>query len=105
MTGIYFSGTGNSRHAVEVFLHEYDRTAKDYPIEDVAVVEYIKTAEELVFAYSVQYSNLPKMVADFVDDNQHLWQGKKVFIQRRRRGDAGTETAEVWSADNRRASP
>ncbi len=80
MTGIYFSGTGNSRHAVEVFLHEYDRTAKDYPIEDVAVVEYIKTAEELVFAYSVQYSNLPKMVADFVDDNQHLWQGKKVFI-------------------------
>lgn len=80
MTGIYFSGTGNSRYAAEVFLQEYDKTAKAYPIEDAAASEYIKAAEELVFAYSVQYSNLPKMVRDFVDDNQSLWRGKKVFI-------------------------
>lgn len=46
MTGIYFSGTGNSRHAVEVFLQEYDKTAKAYPIEDGAAVEYIKASEE-----------------------------------------------------------
>lgn len=80
MTGIYFSGTGNTRHAVKVFLHEYDKGAEAYPIEDAAVSEYIKAAEELVFAYSVQYSNLPKMVADFVDDHRNLWRGKKVFI-------------------------
>lgn len=58
MTGIYFSGTGNSRYAAEVFLREYDEAAKD-----------------IVFAYSVQYSNLPKMVKDFVDANRDLWQG------------------------------
>lgn len=80
MTGIYFSGTGNSRHAIEVFLQEYDKTAKAYPIEDAAIAEYIKASEELVFAYSVQYSNLPKMVRDFVDDNKKLWRGKKIFI-------------------------
>lgn len=80
MTGIYFSGTGNSRYAVEVFLQEHDKEAKAYSIEDAAVTKYIDLAEELVFAYSVQYSNLPKIVADFVDDNRNLWRGKKVFI-------------------------
>lgn len=80
MTGIYFSGTGNSRYAVEVFLQEYDKAAKAYSLEDAAVVEYIKMTDELVFAYSVQYSNLPKMVKDFIDNNPNLWQGKKVFI-------------------------
>lgn len=80
MTGIYFSGTGNSRYAVEVFLQEYDKAAKAYSLEDAAVVEDIKMTDELVFAYSVQYSNLPKMVKDFIDNNPNLWQGKKVFI-------------------------
>ncbi len=77
MTGIYFSGTGNSKHAVEVFLHEYDKKARAYPLEDAAVTKYIEAAEELIFAYSVQYSNLPKMVADFVDDHRNLWRSKR----------------------------
>ena len=28
MIGIYFSGTGNSRYALELFLKKYDETAK-----------------------------------------------------------------------------
>ncbi len=29
MIGIYFSGTGNSRHALEVFLRNYDSGARN----------------------------------------------------------------------------
>lgn len=61
MIGIYFSGTGNSRHAVEVFMKKYDGSEKTYSIEDVNITEYIKGSRELVFAYPVQYSNIPKI--------------------------------------------
>lgn len=48
MVGIYFSGTGNSRYAVEVFCNEYDETAKVVSIEDDNVIEAIKNEEMLV---------------------------------------------------------
>lgn len=80
MFGIYFSGTGNSRYAVEVFLGKYDDTAKAFSIEDENIVSYIKDNEEIVFCYSVQYSNIPKMLKDFIDQNLHLWKGKKIFV-------------------------
>lgn len=80
MIGIYFSGTGNSRHAVEVFMKKYDGSEKTYSIEDVNITEYIKGSRELVFAYPVQYSNIPKIVKDFIDQNQSLWNGKKIFV-------------------------
>lgn len=80
MIGIYFSGTGNSRYALEVFLKKYDETAKAYSIEDEDITKYINNNEELVFAYPVQYSNIPKMLKDFIDRNQHLWNGKKIFV-------------------------
>lgn len=80
MLGIYFSGTGNSRYALEVFLSKYDDSAKVFEVGDESVVSYIKDNEEIVFAYSVQYSNIPKMLKDFVEKYQDLWQGKKIFI-------------------------
>lgn len=80
MLGIYFSGTGNSKYALDVFLRKYDETAKAFPIEDESVVSHIKDNEEIVFSYSVQYSNIPKMLKDFLDTNQHLWKGKKIFV-------------------------
>ena len=58
MLGIYFSGTGNSRYALEVFLRKYDETAEILALEDERVVSYIESNEEIVFAYSVQYSIL-----------------------------------------------
>lgn len=63
MIGIYFSGTGNSRHAVEVFLKKYGESAKAYSIEDAKI------------------TNIPKMLNDFIDQNQNLWNGKKVVQQ------------------------
>ncbi len=80
MFGIYFSGTGNSRYAVETFLGQYDESAKVFPIEDESIVGHIKNNEEIVFSYSVQFSNIPKMLKDFVDRYRHLWQGKKIFV-------------------------
>lgn len=80
MTGIYFSGTGNSRYAVETFLKKYDETARAYSIEDKNITRYIKGSEELTFAYPVQYSNIPKILKDFVIQNQDLWSGKKIFV-------------------------
>lgn len=80
MIGIYFSGTGNSRYALETFLEKYDKTAKAYAIDDSSIDDYIKQNEEIVFSYSVQYSNIPRMLKDFIDANQHLWRGKKIFV-------------------------
>lgn len=80
MLGIYFSGTGNSRYALEVFLRKYDETALVCSIEETDIINYIKGNKDIVFSYSVQYSNIPKMLKDFVDRYQHLWQGKRVFV-------------------------
>ena len=80
MVGIYFSGTGNSRYAAEMFCNEYDETAKAFSIEDNNVVEAIKSNEMLVFAYPVQYSTVPKILRDFIIENKELWQNKKVFV-------------------------
>ncbi len=80
MIGIYFSGTGNSRYALETFLGKYDKSAKVFAIEDENIVGHIKNNEEIIFSYSVQFSNIPKMLKDFVDRYQQLWKGKKIFV-------------------------
>lgn len=80
MLGIYFSGTGNSRYALEYFLNKYDNSAKAFAIEDENIVNHIKNHNEIVFSYAVQFSNIPKMLRDFIDENRNLWQDKKVFI-------------------------
>ena len=80
MVGVYFSGTGNSRHVLDVFLKAYDETLTSFSIEDDGVLTTIKAHEELVFAYPVQYSTVPKILNDFICENMDLWNGKKVFV-------------------------
>ena len=80
MLGIYFSGTGNSRYALEVFIREYDETARVCSIEEADITNFIKDNKDIVFSYPVQYSNIPKILKDFVDRYQHLWRGKRVFV-------------------------
>ena len=43
MLGIYFSGTGNSKYALEVFLREYDNNSVLFSIEDKSLMEYINS--------------------------------------------------------------
>ena len=80
MIGIYFSGTGNSKYALETFLGKYDESSRAYAIEDENIASYIRDSEEIIFGYSVQYSNVPKMLKDFIDKNYEMWKGKKVFV-------------------------
>lgn len=80
MLGIYFSGTGNSRYALEVFLREYDKEAQMLAIEDETIIARIRESEGLVLSYPVQYSAIPKMLRDFIVENGELWRGKKIFI-------------------------
>ena len=44
MLGIYFSGTGNSRHVAEFFCNEYAEAAKAFPIEDDNVTQAVRNA-------------------------------------------------------------
>ena len=80
MIGLYFSGTGNSKYAVETFLQEYSSGQPAYSVEDKQAVEEIKKCKELVFGYPVQYSSTPKFLYDFIEQNGALWEGKKIFI-------------------------
>lgn len=80
MLGVYFSGTGNSRYALERFLGGCGETAGAYAIEDENITERIKENEEIIFSYSVQFSNIPKMLKDFIDGNAPLWKNKKIFV-------------------------
>lgn len=80
MLGIYFSGTGNSRYAVQRFCAECGKGARVLSIEDKDINDAIAQNDEIVFAYPVQFSGVPKYMRDFVSDTRGLWKGKKVFV-------------------------
>jgi len=33
-----------------------------------------------VISYPVQFSNIPKILQEYIVENQQLWKGKKIFI-------------------------
>lgn len=80
MIGIYFSGTGNSRYAAELFCNKYGEGAKAFSMEDDNITQAVKNEEMLVFAYPVQYSTVPKILRDFIIENKELWESKQVFV-------------------------
>lgn len=80
MLGIYFSGTGNSKYALDVFLQQYNNGSVIFSIEDESLIEQISNHDELIFSYPVQYSTVPKVLRDFVNRNSNIWNGKKVFV-------------------------
>ena len=80
MVGIYFSGTGNSKYAAELFCKEYDKETVTYSIEDQKALSAIASEEFIVLAYPVQFSTVPKILRDFIMDNKELWKNKKVFV-------------------------
>ena len=80
MLGIYFSGTGNTRHAVECFVTAIDNVAKSLSIEDDGVLTEIKKHDIIVFGFPVYYSNIPKIAKDFITENKVSFKGKKVYI-------------------------
>ena len=80
MIGIYFSGTGNSKYAAELFCKELDKESGIYSIENEEAITAIKNADLVVIAYPVQFSTVPKIMRDYVTDHSELWKNKKVFV-------------------------
>ena len=80
MVGIYFSGTGNSKYAAELFCKEYDKEAGVYSIEDTDALTAITEADFIIIAYPVQFSTVPKIMRDYITEHNELWMNKKVFI-------------------------
>ena len=80
MVGIYFSGTGNSKYAAELFCKEYDKESDAYYIEDTEALAAVADADLIIFAYPVQFSTVPKIMRDYISDHNELWKNKKVFI-------------------------
>ena len=80
MIGIYFSGTGNTKFCVDKFLKEYNHINNSFSIEDKETLGKIKNDNEIVIGYPVQYSNIPKILRDYIVHNWHIWKGKNIFI-------------------------
>ncbi len=80
MVGIYFSGTGNTKHCVEKFMHHYDVNAKAFSIEDSQALLEIREQSDVVLGYPVQYSNIPKILRDYIISHQDIWKGRRIFI-------------------------
>jgi ferredoxin len=80
MIGIYFSGTGNTKYCVQKFLEEYNGDVEMYSIEEEYALEKIRKNINIIFAYPIQYSSLPKIVKDFIISNSSIWSGKKIYI-------------------------
>lgn len=48
MTGVYFSGTGNTKFCVDRFLKEYNFSKNSFSIESKETLEKIKNDNEIV---------------------------------------------------------
>lgn len=69
MSGVYLSGTGNTKHCIEKLAYLIDVESKTIPLEDDNVIEEIKKNDTVILGYPVQYSNSPFMVRDFIRRN------------------------------------
>jgi ferredoxin/flavodoxin len=78
MIGVYFSGTGNTRHCVEKFVEHFNGST--ISIESSDVVEAIRSTDDIAFGYPIHFSNAPKIVQDFIAQNRAEFTGKRVFI-------------------------
>ena len=79
MRAIYLSGTGNTKHIVELLISELGESDRGVAIESEQAAEALKD-EEILLAYPSQYSNIPYMVREYIEKNALAWKGKKVFL-------------------------
>ena len=79
MIGIYFSGTGNTHYCITRFLERLGGV-RAFAIKDNVKIPELSENDEIVLAYPVYYSNLPKIVRDFITENKEVWRGRRVFI-------------------------
>lgn len=79
MTGIYFSGTGNTRWCVERLLSALGG-GKSCAMEDPASSAALRDSRDILLGYPIYFSTLPKFVRGFLEKNEAAFAGKRVFI-------------------------
>lgn len=80
MIGVYFSATGNTKYCLEEFIAQLDNKVEAISLEDSRVIEKLQMHQEILFAYPIYFSDLPKIVRDFIENNHDLWKEKHIFI-------------------------
>lgn len=82
MTGLYFSGTGNTRHCVERFVRGIDPGGVVAEIKPSGMdLEWLLDGEDTIaFGYPVYFSNAPKVVMDFILNNASFFRSRQVFV-------------------------
>ena len=80
MTGIYFSGTGNTRYCVETLTALLDKKGKCFSIEDRDSLKALKEEEKIIIGYPIQFSAIPVFMKEYIKKNQDIWKDKKIFI-------------------------
>lgn len=80
MIGIYFSGTGNTRHCVTEFIKCFDENNIAVSIETPGLDQIIARQDIIVFGYPIYYSNMPKIVRDFIIKHKKSFRNKTMFI-------------------------
>lgn len=80
MVGIYFSGTGNTKYCIEQFVNEVDCSARCVSIEASDAIVEIQRNDTIILAYPIYFSNLPKIMRDFILKNHTAFKGKNIFI-------------------------
>jgi ferredoxin len=79
MLGVYLSGTGNTKHCVEMLVNLLDHEAQCIPIENPQITGLLENEDTIILGYPTQFSNAPMMVRDFIKKNSDIWRDKKVF--------------------------
>jgi ferredoxin/flavodoxin len=80
MKGLYFSGTGNTKYCVEQFLNCFGDNNPAVSIEAENLKDAFVEDDMIVFAYPVYFSNIPKIVRDFIVEHKHDFAGKNIFV-------------------------
>lgn len=80
MLGLYFSGTGNTKHCVKEFVRHCDAKGETISIEDSRAFRAIEIHNQIVLGYPVYYSNAPRIVQEFIKRNAFRFRGKQVFV-------------------------
>ena len=80
MTGLYFSGTGNTKHCVEEFVRCFNSENQSFSIDSPELDHLFDGEDTIVFGYPVYFSNVPKKVRDFISNHAELFRRKKIFV-------------------------
>ncbi len=79
MVGIFFSGTGNTKHCAEKLLSLLDPSAACIALESDCAEQAILDNDLILYAYPTQYSNAPIFVRNYIKKHPALWSGKKIL--------------------------